>query len=117
MKKVLIVDDAMFMRNSLKIMLERNQFEVIGQAEDGEDAVRQYELLKPDIVTMDITMPKMSGLDALVKIKSMDPNAKVVMITAMGSEHMVKDAILSGAINFIIKPFQEEKVVEVLSRV
>ncbi len=116
MKRVLIVDDAVFMRNTLKMMLERNEFEVIGQAEDGEDAVQQFIRLKPDVVTMDITMPKMSGLEALIKIKQTDPNAKVVMITAMGNESMVKEAILNGAVNFIVKPFQEDKVVEVLKR-
>ena len=116
MKRVLIVDDAVFMRNTLKMMLERNDFEVIGQAEDGEDAVQQFIKLKPDVVTMDITMPKMSGIEALIKIKQTDPNAKIVMITAMGNESMVKEAILNGAINFIVKPFQEDKVVEVLRR-
>lgn len=116
MKKILIVDDAVFMRNTLKMMLERNAFEVVGQAEDGEDAITQFIKLKPDVVTMDITMPKMSGLEALIKIKAMDPNAKIVMITAMGNESMVKEAILNGAVNFIVKPFQEDKVVEVLKR-
>lgn len=116
MKKVLIVDDAVFMRNTLKMMLERNEFEVIGQAEDGEEAIAQFIRLKPDVVTMDITMPKMSGLEALIKIKEMDPNAKIVMITAMGNEAMVKEAILNGAVNFIVKPFQEDKVVQVLKR-
>lgn len=116
MKSVLIVDDAVFMRNTLKMMLERNDFQVVGQAEDGEEAVSEYLKLQPDIVTMDITMPKMSGLDALIKIKEANPAAKVVMITAMGNEIMVKEAILNGAVNFIVKPFQESKVVEVLKR-
>lgn len=116
MKKILIVDDAVFMRNTLRMMLERNEFEVIGQAEDGIQAVEEYIRLRPDIVTMDITMPKMSGIEALLKIKEADPSAKVVMITAMGNEMMVKEAIVSGAVNFIVKPFQEEKVVEVLKR-
>lgn len=116
MKRILIVDDAVFMRNTLKMMLERNEFEVVGQAEDGQEAVTEYIRLQPDIVTMDITMPKMSGLDALIKIKEANPAAKVVMITAMGNETMVKEAILSGAVNFIVKPFQEDKVVEVLKR-
>lgn len=117
MKTVLIVDDAMFMRNTLKLMLERNDFKVIGQAEDGIEAVKEYERLQPDIVTMDITMPKMTGIEALIKIREMDPNAKIVMITAMGHEIMVKEAILSGATNFIVKPFQENKIVEVLSKI
>lgn len=116
MKKILIVDDAVFMRNTLRMMLERNDFEVVGQAEDGIQAVDEYIRLRPDIVTMDITMPKMSGIEALIKIKEADPSAKVVMITAMGNEMMVKEAIVSGAVNFIVKPFQEEKVVEVLKR-
>ncbi len=117
MKTVLIVDDAMFMRNTLKLMLERNNFEVIGQAEDGVEAVKEYERLQPDIVTMDITMPKMTGIEALIKIRETSPNAKIVMITAMGNETMVKEAILSGATNFIVKPFQENKIVEVLSKI
>lgn len=116
MKKILIVDDAVFMRNTLRMMLERNDFEVVGQAEDGIEAVSEFLRLKPDIVTMDITMPKMSGIEALIKIKESDPKAKVVMITAMGNESMVKEAIISGAVNFIVKPFQEDKIVEVLKR-
>lgn len=116
MKRVLIVDDAVFMRNTLKMMLERNSFEVVGQAEDGVQAIEEYIRLQPDIVTMDITMPKMSGIDALLKIKATDPSAKVVMITAMGNEIMVREAIVSGAVNFIVKPFQEDKVIEVLKR-
>lgn len=116
MKKILIVDDAVFMRNTLKMMLERNDFDIVGQAADGEEAIDQFIKLKPDIVTMDITMPKMSGLEALVRIKQLDPNAKIIMITAMGNEAMVKEAILNGAVNFIVKPFQEDKVVEVLRR-
>ncbi len=117
MKRVLIVDDAVFMRNTLRMMLERNEFEVVGQAEDGIEAISEYIRLQPDIVTMDITMPKMSGLDALIKIKEVNPSAKVVMITAMGNEIMVKEAIMSGAVNFIVKPFQEDKVVELLKRI
>lgn len=117
MKRVLVVDDAVFMRSTLIRLLESNGFEIAGQASDGMEAVEAYKKLKPDIVTMDITMPVMSGLDALLKIKAFDPGAKVVMITALGNEHMLKEAIEGGAVNFVVKPFQESKVIEVLKRI
>jgi two-component system chemotaxis response regulator CheY len=116
MKKVLIVDDAMFMRGSLKMMLERNGFEVIGEAEDGAAAVRKYKELNPDLVTMDITMPVMSGLEALKQIRELDPESKIIMISSMGQEKHVKQAILSGAKGFIVKPFKEEHIVKTLSK-
>lgn len=116
MKKVLIVDDAIFMRHTLKTMLENNDYEIVGMAEDGLEAITMFKALNPDIITMDITMPKMSGLEALGEIKNINPNAKIVMITAMGQETMVREAIVAGASNFIVKPFKEEKVVDVLSR-
>ena len=114
MKKVLIVDDAAFMRAAIKTILERNGFEVVGEAENGAIGVRKYQELRPDIVTMDITMPEMTGLEALKHIRSFDPDAKVVMITAMGQEHLVKEAILSGAKSFIVKPFKEDHVIQTL---
>jgi len=116
MKKVLIVDDAAFMRAAIKTILERNGFEVVGEAENGAIGVRKYQELRPDIVTMDITMPEMTGLEALKHIRSFDPDAKVIMITAMGQEHLVKEAILSGAKSFIVKPFKEEHVVQTLKK-
>lgn len=117
MKRVLLVDDAMFIRNSLKIILEKNGFEVVGQAEDGRQAVNMYQTLKPDVVTMDVTMPNMDGLEALNAIKAFDKSARVVMVTAMGKEEIVRQAIMSGATNFIVKPFNEEKVVAVMSKI
>lgn len=116
MKKVLIVDDAAFMRAAIKTILERNGFEVVGEAENGAIGVRKYQELRPDIVTMDITMPEMTGLEALKHIRSFDPDAKVIMITAMGQERLVKEAILSGAKSFIVKPFKEEHVVQTLKK-
>lgn len=117
MKKVLIVDDAAFMRMSIRMMLEKNGFEVVGEAENGFEGVKQYKELKPDIVTMDITMPTMTGLEALITIKEFDPQAKIVMISAMGQEDMVREAIMQGAKTFIVKPFKEEHVVEILNKI
>jgi two-component system chemotaxis response regulator CheY len=114
--KVLIVDDASFIRASLKMMLERNGFEVVGEAENGTTALLKYNELKPDLVTMDITMPIMDGIAALKAIKQVDPQAKVVMISAMGQERFVKDAIVAGACGFILKPFNEEQVVRGLAK-
>ncbi len=117
MVKVLIVDDAAFMRMSIKLMLERNGFEIAGEAEDGKIAIRKYQECHPDIVTMDITMPEMNGIESLKGILKNDPKAKVVMVSAMGQEIMVKESILSGAKSFIVKPFKEEHVVEALTKV
>ena len=116
MSKVLIVDDAAFMRISIKNMLTKNGYEVIGEAENGAIGVEMYKELKPDIVTMDITMPEMSGLDALKEIQKSDPNAKVVMVSAMGQEAMVREAIVSGAKGFIVKPFKEEGIIAAMKK-
>ena len=115
MKRVMVVDDAMFMRASLKMMLEKNGYEVVGEAENGAIAVQKYKEIKPDLVTMDITMPEMDGLQALKLIKQFDTDAKVVVVSAMGQEPVVKDAILSGAKSFIVKPFKEDFVLKTLS--
>lgn len=115
LKKVLIVDDAAFMRVTLKTLLERNNFEVVGEAANGLEGVKKFVEVNPDIVTMDITMPEMDGVQALKEIKKINPNAKVIMISAMGQETMVKEAVLSGAIGFLVKPFKEESVVKSLS--
>ncbi|PJI07223.1 MULTISPECIES: response regulator [Clostridium] len=117
MPKILIVDDAVFMRLSLKTMLARNGFDVIVEAKNGTSAIFKYKIYNPDIVTMDITMPDMDGIEALKKIKEYDDKAKVVMITAVGQETMVKRAIISGARSFIVKPFKEDKLIEVLNKV
>jgi two-component system chemotaxis response regulator CheY len=117
MAKVLIVDDAEFMRMSLRMMLEKNGFEILAEAENGDVGVAKYKELKPDIVTMDITMPGMGGIEALKAIKQLDPKAKVVMISAMGQESMVKDAVMNGAKSFVIKPFKEDHIVQTLNKV
>lgn len=117
MKKVLIVDDAAFMRFAIRQILEKHDFEVAGEAEDGFDAINKYKNLKPDVVTMDITMPGLSGLESLKKIIAFDPDAKIIMVSAMGQENMVMDAIMSGAKSFIIKPFKEDHVIQTLNKV
>ena len=115
MKRVMVVDDAMFMRASLKMMLEKNGYEIACEAENGAIAVQKYKEVKPDFVTMDITMPEMDGIQALKLIKQFDANAKVVIVSAMGQEPVVKEAILSGAKSFIVKPFKEDFVLKTLS--
>jgi two-component system chemotaxis response regulator CheY len=117
MKNVLLVDDAAFMRASIRIMLERNGFEVVGEAENGLEGIVKYKELSPDIVTMDITMPELGGIEALKVIKQYDPKAKIIMVSAMGQEPMVMDAVVSGAKSFIVKPFKEELVVQTLNKV
>ena len=116
MATVLIVDDAAFMRISIKNMLTKNGYEVVGEAENGAIGVQMYNDLKPDIVTMDITMPEMSGLDALKEIQKLDSKAKVVMVSAMGQEAMVREAIVSGAKGFIVKPFKEEGIIAAMKK-
>jgi two-component system chemotaxis response regulator CheY len=116
MKNVLVVDDAVFMRHSIKQMLIKNNYNVVGEANNGVNAIYKYNELRPDIVTMDITMDEMDGLEALKVIKQMDPQAKVVMISALGQESMVRDAIVYGAQGFLVKPFKEEDVIKVLDR-
>lgn len=116
MVRVLIVDDAAFMRLSIKMILERNGIEVAGEAENGAVGVMMYKQCKPDIVTMDITMPGMDGVEALKAIRKMDPEAKVIMVSAMGQECMVKEAIMSGAKSFIVKPFKEQHVLQTINK-
>lgn len=117
MISVLIVDDAAFMRLAIKNILNKNGFSVVADAKNGQEGVEKYIELKPDIVTMDITMPDMSGIEALKKIREYDPNAKVIMISAMGQEGMVKEAILSGAKTFIVKPYKEEHIIQTLTKI
>ena len=110
MARILVVDDAAFMRMMIKDILTKNGYEVVGEAADGVQAVERYQELKPDLVTLDITMPEMDGITALKKIKEIDPQAKVIMCSAMGQQAMVIDAIQAGAKDFIVKPFQAERV-------
>ncbi|QZA33511.1 response regulator [Hydrogenibacillus sp. N12] len=115
-KRILVVDDAAFMRMMLKDILTKNGYEVVGEAPDGAKAVKLYQELKPDLVTMDITMPEMDGIQALKEIKKIDPQAKVIMCSAMGQQAMVIEAIQAGAKDFIVKPFQAERVLEAVRK-
>ncbi len=110
----MIVDDASFMRISIKKMLESHNYEVVAEASDGAEAIEKFKQFNPDVVTMDITMPIMTGIDALKEIRKINKNAKVVMVSAMGQETLIKDAIINGASSFIVKPFQGDKLIEVL---
>lgn len=116
-KNILVVDDAAFMRMKLKDILEKNGFTVVGEAANGQEAVSMYQEVKPDLVTMDITMPEMDGIEALKQIKAYDADAKVIMCSATGQQGMVMDAIKAGAIDFIVKPFDTTRVVKSLSKV
>ncbi|MDD2447106.1 MAG: response regulator [Tissierellia bacterium] len=115
-KRVLIVDDAIFMRMKLKDILEKNGFEVVAEAQNGQEAVEKYKAEKPDLVTMDITMPEMDGVSALKEIKKIKEDAKVVMCSAMGQQAMVMEAIQAGAVDFIVKPFESERVIQSLNK-
>ncbi|MFH5183180.1 response regulator [Paenibacillus sp. TAB 01] len=114
--RILIVDDAAFMRMMIRDILSKNGYEVCGEANDGAQAIEKYKELKPDLTTMDITMPEMDGIAALKEIKKIDPNAKVIMCSAMGQQAMVIDAIQAGAKDFIVKPFQADRVIEAIKK-
>src|SRR5690625_1410175 len=113
---VLIVDDAAFMRMMIKDILEKNGFDVVGEAENGAVAVEKYKELNPDLVTMDITMPEKDGITALKEIRELDSEAIVIMCSAMGQQAMVIDAIQAGAKDFVVKPFQSERVIEAITK-
>lgn len=117
MTNVLIVDDAKFMRVTLSTMLKNGNYEIAGEAENGEEAIKLYKELNPDIVTMDITMPVMNGIEAIKAIKKFDPHAEIVVCSAMGQQKVVVEAIESGASDFISKPFDENRVIETIRRV
>lgn len=116
-KRVLIVDDAAFMRMMIKDILSKNGYEVAGEADNGAKAVEKYKELTPDLVLMDITMPEMNGIDAVKNIRAMDPGAKIVMCSAMGQQAMVIESIQAGARDFIVKPFQADRVLEAVRKV
>jgi two-component system chemotaxis response regulator CheY len=116
MARIMIVDDAAFMRITIKNMLKKSTHEVVAEAENGKVAVERYKQFLPDIVTMDITMPEMDGLKALKEIIAINPKAKVIMVSAMGQEAMVREAILSGAKGFIVKPFKEEGILAAIDK-
>ncbi len=112
--KIMIVDDAAFMRMLLKDILENNGFQIVGQAVNGRESIQKYKELNPDMVTMDIMMPGMDGIQAIKEIKSIDPNARIVICSAMGQKERVIEAIKAGARDFIFKPFQPEQIVQTL---
>jgi two-component system chemotaxis response regulator CheY len=116
MPSVLIADDAAFMRMMIKNILTDAGYEIVGEAENGAVAVTKYRELKPDLTTMDITMPEMDGLAALKEIRSGDPAARVVMCSAMGQQSMVIESIQAGARDFIVKPFQPDRVLEAVQK-
>jgi two-component system chemotaxis response regulator CheY len=115
-KSILIVDDAAFMRMMIKDILSKNGYTIVGEAENGKIAVDKYSETKPDLVLMDITMPEMDGIQALKAIKGSDPSATIIMCSAMGQQAMVIEAIQSGAKDFIVKPFQAERVLEAVKK-
>lgn len=116
-KNVLICDDAAFMRMMIKDILSKNGYNVVGEAENGVKACEKFAELSPDLVLMDITMPEMDGIAALKKIKASDPSAVVIMCSAMGQQAMVIESIQAGARDFIVKPFQAERVIEAVKKV
>ncbi|MBT2691067.1 response regulator [Bacillus sp. ISL-47] len=117
MARILIVDDAKFMRVTLGSILKKADHEIVGEGENGREAVELYGNLEPDLVMMDITMPEMSGLDAMKEIKKDYPNVKVIMCSAMGQQKVVVESIEAGAKDFIVKPFEEGRVLEAVNRV
>ena len=114
---ILIVDDTKFMRKILRDIVEREGYKVVGEATNGKEAVIMYEELLPDLTTMDITMPEMDGIEALKAIRKIDPAGQIIMVSAVGSEDNVLAAVKAGAKNFIVKPFEENKVIDVIKAV
>lgn len=114
--RILVVDDAAFMRMMIKDILTKNGFDVVGEAADGAQAIEKFQELRPDLVTLDITMPEVDGIEALKKIRSLDSSARVIMCSAMGQQGMVIDAIQAGARDFIVKPFQADRVLEAIRK-
>lgn len=114
---ILIVDDASFMRMMIKDILTKNGFDVVGEAENGARAIEKYKELNPDLVIMDITMPEVDGIQAVKEIKKIDSSAKIVMCSAMGQQAMVIEGIQAGAKDFIVKPFQADRVIEAVRKV
>lgn len=117
MKSILVVDDANFMRMMLKDILTKNGYEIVGEAGNGAEALQKYKELNPDLVTMDITMPDVDGIQGVKLIRGFDPNANIIMCSAMGQQAMVIDAIKSGAKDFIVKPFNAERVVDAVKKI
>lgn len=116
-KNILVCDDAAFMRMMIKDILTKNGYNVVGEAENGAKAVEKYTELSPDLVLMDITMPEMDGIQALKAIKAKDAGANIIMCSAMGQQAMVIESIQSGARDFIVKPFQADRVIDAVKKV
>ncbi len=114
---ILIVDDAAFMRMMIKDVLTKNGFNVTGEAEDGIKAIERYKELQPELTIMDITMPEMDGIQAVKEIRKLNSNAKIIMCSAMGQQAMVIEAIQAGAKDFIVKPFQADRIIEAVKKV
>ncbi|HMG96666.1 MAG TPA: response regulator [Gemmatimonadaceae bacterium] len=114
---VLVCDDAVFMRTMVSDILSQAGFTVVGEAENGKQAVEKYQQLKPDLVTMDIIMPEMGGIEAVKKITQLDPGARILMCSAMGQQALVQEALQAGARDFVVKPFQPSRVLEAVQRV
>ncbi|GEN57367.1 response regulator [Halolactibacillus alkaliphilus] len=117
MARILVTDDAAFMRMQLKNIFQSLGHEVVGEAENGQVAIDLYNDLKPDLVTMDITMPEMNGVEAVKNIKANDPGATIVMCSAMGQQQMVLEAIQAGAKDFIVKPFDQDRIKQALEKI
>lgn len=116
MAKIMVVDDAAFLRAMLKDILVKAGHEVVSEAANGLEAIDKYKSLRPDLVTMDITMPVMEGVEAVKEIRKIDPSANIVMCSAMGQKNLIIEAIQSGAKDFIVKPFQSNRVLEAVSK-
>ena len=114
--RIMVVDDAAFMRMMLKDILTKNGFEIAGEAENGLRAIDRYKEVSPDLVLMDITMPELDGIGAVKQIKALDPNAKIIMCSAMGQQAMVLESIQAGARDFIVKPFQADRILEAVNK-
>lgn len=115
--RVLVADDARFMRQLIREIIEPEDFEVVGEAADGRAVVEEFQRLRPDVVTMDIVMPKRSGIDAVKEILALDPTAKVVMVSALGQEALVMEALQAGAADYVVKPFKPDAVIATLRKV
>ncbi len=114
--KVLIVDDAMFMRSMIKdILMNAGDFEIVGEAEDGAVAIEKFKEVKPDLITMDIVMPNVDGIEATKRIIELNPDVKIVMCSALGQEPLIMESLAAGARDFIVKPFSPEKVIKVIN--
>lgn len=116
-RKIMVVDDALFMQNMLKNILEEMEYDVVGTASNGKEAIDKVQTLNPEIITMDITMPDMDGIEALKEIKKINNKVKIIMCSAMGQKQFVLEAVQSGAVDFIVKPFERSKIAKALNNV